>query len=182
MLSAAFLLLVSNGILALRLGDGVQGTFPKPLKDHEEREYVDRWILEEDTDARNVMIEHNLRLVAHIVKKYDNCGLLYDDLISVGTIGLIKAIDTFSIDKSKKISSYLSRCIENEILMYIRSNKKRKDTKWDNFWKKYKLHIGVLIVAYVIFPPIRGIMLLLILIMVIKYFWPDIKEALKRLK
>ena len=64
----------------------------------------------------------------------------------------------------------------------IEEKKKRKDTKWDAFCKKYKLHIGVLIVAYVIFPPIRGIMLLLILIMVIKYFWPDIKEALKRLK
>ena len=75
-------------------------------------------------EAREKLITHNLRLIAHIVKKYDNCGVLKDDLISVGTIGLIKAIDTFNIDKSNKISSYLSRCIENEILMYIRSNKK----------------------------------------------------------
>ena len=80
--------------------------------------------LKKKEEAREKLITHNLRLVAHIVKKYDNCGLLNDDLISVGTIGLIKAIDTFSYEKSTKLSSYLSRCIENEILMYIRSNKK----------------------------------------------------------
>ena len=74
--------------------------------------------------AREKLITHNLRLVAHIVKKYDNCKNLNDDLISVGTIGLIKAIDTFDETKANKLSSYLSRCIENEILMYIRSNKK----------------------------------------------------------
>ena len=79
-------------------------------------------------EAREKLITHNLRLIAHIVKKYDNCGVLKDDLISVGTIGLIKAIDTFNVDKSNKISSYLSRCIENEILMYIRSNKKIMST------------------------------------------------------
>lgn len=74
--------------------------------------------------AKEKLITHNLRLVAHIVKKYDNLGVLTDDLISVGTIGLIKAIDSYSLEKATKLSSYLSRCIENEILMHIRANKK----------------------------------------------------------
>ncbi|MBR5490240.1 MAG: RNA polymerase sporulation sigma factor SigK [Oscillospiraceae bacterium] len=124
MLSAAFLLLVSNGVLALRLGDGVQGTFPKPLKDHEEREYVDKWILEEDTNARNILIEHNLRLVAHIVKKYYSQSSDNDDLISIGTIGLIKGVSSYRPDKNVRLATYCSRCIENEILMHFRSLKK----------------------------------------------------------
>ncbi len=97
------------------------------LTKEDERKYI---LLLKDKDkqkasfAREKLITHNLRLVAHIVKKYDNCKNLNDDLISVGTIGLIKAIDTFDDFKANKLSSYLSRCIENEILMYIRSNKK----------------------------------------------------------
>ena len=106
MLSAAFLLLVSNGVLALRLGDGVQGTFPKPLKDHEEREYIDKWILEEDTNARNILIEHNLRLVAHIVKKYYSQSSDNDDLISIGTIGLIKGVSSYRPDKNVRLATY----------------------------------------------------------------------------
>ena len=77
-----------------------------------------------DRNARNTLIEHNLRLVAHIVKKYGAVSSDQDDLVSIGTIGLIKAIDTFDVDKKIKLSSYASRCIENEILMYFRSQKK----------------------------------------------------------
>ena len=77
-----------------------------------------------DIDSRNKLIEHNLRLVAHIVKKFDNNSSLNDDLISIGTIGLIKGVDTFSPDKGVRITTYCARCIENEILMYFRSNNK----------------------------------------------------------
>lgn len=102
--------------------------YKEKLTDEETIKYLDMLNSENKQYAREKLIIHNLRLVAHIVKKYDNCGLLNDDLISVGTIGLIKAIDSFSIDKYNKLSSYLSRCIENEILMYIRSNKKTLTT------------------------------------------------------
>ena len=78
--------------------------------------------MEGDVDARNKLIEHNLRLVAHIAKKFDSKLVGSDDLISIGTIGLIKGVDTFSLDKGVKITTYCARCIENEILMYFRSN------------------------------------------------------------
>ena len=81
-------------------------------------------MLENDNEARNILIEHNLRLVAHIVKKYDNNKEDLDDLISIGTIGLIKGIDTFSNKNGTRLTTYAARCIENEILMYYRSNKK----------------------------------------------------------
>ena len=97
--------------------------FPEPLNKEEEKILLEN-MFANDKDARSKLIEHNLRLVAHIVKKYENFEHLNEDLISVGTIGLIKAVDSFSKEKSSKLSSYLSRCIENEILMYIRSNKK----------------------------------------------------------
>lgn len=103
----------------------IQG-FPKPLTKEEELEWVDR-LAEGDEKAREVLINHNLRLVAHIVKKYSN-SLEADDLISVGTIGLIKAVDSFKGNKGVLLSTYASRCIENEILMLIRANKKHKDT------------------------------------------------------
>lgn len=77
-----------------------------------------------DEEARNVLIERNLRLVAHVVKKYSNTKVDQDDLISIGTIGLIKGINTFNVDKGSKLSTYVSRCIDNEILMYLRSTKK----------------------------------------------------------
>ena len=96
--------------------------FPKPLTLEEEREYVKK-MNSGDKDARKTLIEHNLRLVAHIVKKYSNAGDA-DDLISVGTIGLIKGIDSFKLDKGSQLSTYCARCIENEILMLIRLNKK----------------------------------------------------------
>ena len=103
----------------------IQG-FPKPLTKEEELVWLDR-LEKGDKEARDVLINHNLRLVAHIVKKYNN-SLEADDLISVGTIGLIKAVDSFNGDKGVLLSTYASRCIENEILMLIRSNKKHKDT------------------------------------------------------
>lgn len=97
--------------------------FPDPLDKDEEQECIRKKLLG-DKDARNKLIEHNLRLVAHIVKKFDNSFVDSDDLISIGTIGLIKGVDTFSNDKGVKITTYCARCIENEILMYFRSNNK----------------------------------------------------------
>ena len=124
MLSAAFLLLVSNAFLSLRLGNGIQGTFPRPLKDAEERDFIDKWLREGDIQARNMLIEHNLRLVAHIVKKYYSQSSDADDLISIGTIGLIKGVSSYRPDKNVRLATYCSRCIENEILMHFRSLKK----------------------------------------------------------
>jgi len=101
--------------------------FPQPLSEEEEAMHLKR-MMEGDQDSRNVLIEHNLRLVAHIVKKFDNTGEDLEDLISIGTIGLIKAIESFSPGKGTKLATYAARCIENEILMYLRSLRKtRKD-------------------------------------------------------
>ena len=100
------------------------GAFPKPLSEKQEREALLR-CQNGDKEARRLLIEHNLRLVAHIIKKYYGKQNEQDDLVSVGTIGLIKAIDTFRPDRNIKLSSYASRCIENEILMYFRAAKKR---------------------------------------------------------
>ena len=97
--------------------------FPDPLTKEDEDKYIKQLRLG-DKEARNKLIEHNLRLVAHIVKKFDNKYVDSDDLISIGTIGLIKGIDTFSQDKGVRITTYCARCIENEILMYFRSNNK----------------------------------------------------------
>ena len=97
--------------------------FPKPLSVKEENECFKR-IEQGDESARNKVIEHNLRLVAHIAKKYNSSGCDQDDLISIGTIGLIKAVSGYSYKKETKFATYASRCIENEILMYFRSLKK----------------------------------------------------------
>ena len=97
--------------------------FPEPLTKEEEEECIKKKLLG-DKKARDMLIEHNLRLVAHIVKKFDNSFVDSDDLISIGTIGLIKGVDTFSNDKGVRITTYCARCIENEILMYFRSNNK----------------------------------------------------------
>ncbi len=99
------------------------GAFPKPLSEKKEREYLLR-LKNGDQTARSVLVEHNLRLVAHIIKKYYGRQNEQDDLVSIGTIGLIKAIDTFDPDKKIRLSSYASRCIENEILMHFRAAKK----------------------------------------------------------
>ncbi len=101
--------------------------FPPPLSNEEEDLYVDK-MLNGDKEARSKLIEHNLRLVAHIVKKFDNKTTDTDDLISIGTIGLIKGIDTYKKTPKVKITTYAARCIQNEILMFYRSNKKNKMT------------------------------------------------------
>ncbi len=99
-------------------------SFPDPLSKEEEDLYVEKANLG-DKEARSKLIEHNLRLVAHIVKKYDNTKEDTDDLISIGTIGLIKGVDSYSKKKNTRLTTYAARCIENEILMYFRNNKKR---------------------------------------------------------
>ena len=99
------------------------GSFPKPLSQKEERHYLEQ-MKNGDNEAKNKLIEHNLRLVAHIIKKYYGTKCEQDDLVSIGTIGLIKAINTFDPDKKIRLSSYASRCIENEILMHLRAVKK----------------------------------------------------------
>ncbi|ULO06286.1 RNA polymerase sporulation sigma factor SigK [Paenibacillus sp. 19GGS1-52] len=101
--------------------------FPQPLTEQEESKYLGM-MAEGDAKARNLLIEHNLRLVAHIVKKFDNTGEDMEDLISIGTIGLIKAIESYRPNKGTKLATFAARCIENEILMHLRSLKKtRKD-------------------------------------------------------
>jgi RNA polymerase sporulation-specific sigma factor len=112
--------------LALLVSYVKNNSFPQPLSEEEERECLEK-ILKGDKNARRKLIEHNLRLVAHVVKKYDNANIDNDDLISIGTVGLIKAIDTFDIEKGIKLATYAARCIENEVLMQIRANKKSKD-------------------------------------------------------
>ncbi len=99
------------------------GAFPRPLTAAEEDAYVKKWELG-DEEARNILIEHNMRLVAHVVKKYQSSGMENDDLISIGTIGLIKAVNTYNSGKKIRIATYAARCIENEVLMVLRANKK----------------------------------------------------------
>lgn len=98
--------------------------FPKPLSAAEERRCIER-LEQGDGEARDTLIEHNLRLVAHIAKKYASSGGEMDDYISIGTIGLIKGVDTFDRSKGSQLVTYISRCIENEVLMFLRSEKKR---------------------------------------------------------
>ena len=97
--------------------------FPEPLTAQEEKIYLEQ-LKSGDEEARNILIERNLRLVAHVVKKYANTKVEQDDLISIGTIGLIKGINSFNVENGSKLSTYVSRCIDNEILMYLRSTKK----------------------------------------------------------
>jgi RNA polymerase sporulation-specific sigma factor len=122
MISAA-LLLVHTLCFPLRLGNN--SSFPRPLGAEEEREYLAR-AAQGDLEARNKLVEHNLRLVSHILKKYYVPPADQDDLISIGTIGLIKGITTFRPDKNVRLATYASRCIENEVLMYFRSQRKRQ--------------------------------------------------------
>ena len=122
MLSALVYLLSNSLFFTLRLSGG-GGSFPKPLKPEEEKVYLER-LSQGDMEARNVLIERNLRLVAHIVKKYYAQSGDQEDLISIGTIGLIKGISTFKPDRNVRLATYASRCIENEILMYFRSQRK----------------------------------------------------------
>lgn len=122
MLSSALMLMMSSAFLMLRLSPS--GSFPKPLTADEEREALTAW-RSGDASARDRLIEHNLRLVAHITKKYYAQCDDTDDLISIGTIGLIKAINTFNPEKNVRLATYASRCIENEILMYLRSMRRK---------------------------------------------------------
>lgn len=98
------------------------GSFPQPLSEEEEKHYLQLY-QQGDVEAKNVLIERNLRLVAHIVKKYAGCGHDSDDLLSIGTIGLIKGISTYDCNKKTKLSTYAARCIHNEILMVLRGSK-----------------------------------------------------------
>ena len=117
---------------------GGSDVLPPPLPREEEAQLLER--LETDESARQILIEHNLRLVVYIAKRFDNTGINIEDLISIGTIGLIKAINTFRLDKNIKLATYASRCIENEILMYLRKNSNTRtevsfdeplNTDWD---------------------------------------------------
>ena len=123
MLSIALYLLTHAMLLSLHLSGG---SFPRPLSAQEEKKYVER-MLAGDIEARNVLVEHNLRLVAHISGKFRSSGLESDDLISIGTIGLIKAVQTFSPVPGAALATYAAKCIENEILMVLRAGKKRRN-------------------------------------------------------
>lgn len=118
------------GIFAMRQGDihyiGGTEVLPPPLPADKEYEMIQSLAIEDDSNARATLIEHNLRLVVYIAKKFDNTGVGVEDLISIGTIGLIKSVNTYNPDKNIKLATYASRCIENEILMYLRRNNKTK--------------------------------------------------------
>ena len=123
MLSAALLLFANTLLFSLRLSGG--GSFPKPLSAAEEREWLDRYA-QGDPKARNVLIERNLRLVAHIIKKYYTQNGDQEDLISIGTIGLIKGISSFDASKGARLATYAARCIENAIL----SQRNNRRLRW----------------------------------------------------
>lgn len=122
MLSTVVLLLKGSLFVSLHLA-GNSGSFPRPLSAAEEQECLEQFA-QGDIQARNKLVEHNMRLVAHIIKKYYNPSVDQDDLISIGTIGLIKGISSYRADKNVRLATYAARCIENEILMFFRSQKK----------------------------------------------------------
>ena len=119
-----------KNVLFAKKGDihyiGGTEVLPPPLDAKSEQEVIEKLATEEDSQARTTLIERNLRLVVYIAKKFDNTGVGVEDLISIGTIGLIKSINTFNPQKNIKLATYASRCIENEILMYLRRNSKTK--------------------------------------------------------
>lgn len=122
MISAAVWLMLSSILYSLRLSGG-SGSFPKPLSAKEEAHYL-KLASEGDIQARNILVERNLRLVAHIMKKYYTQTADQEDLISIGTIGLIKGISSFDASKGARLATYAARCVENEILMYFRAQRK----------------------------------------------------------
>ena len=122
MLSTSFMLLLSSAMMMLRLGENAS-SFPRPLKAEEEQDCIRRMI-EGDPEARNTLIEHNLRLVMHIIKKYYTASADAEDLVSIGTIGLIKGVSTYRPERGVRLATYASRCIENEILMHFRGQRK----------------------------------------------------------
>ncbi|MDK2820128.1 MAG: polymerase sporulation-specific sigma factor [Clostridia bacterium] len=111
--------------ISLLLSYITNNAFPQPLSEKEEKKYL-KLLQKGDPKARDILIEHNLRLVAHITKKFENTGEDNEDLISIGTVGLIKAINTYNSDKKTKLATYAARCIENEILMHLRAMKKNR--------------------------------------------------------
>ncbi len=119
-----------NSLFMMKQGDihyiGGTEVLPPPLEPDKEYEMIQSLTSENDADAKAVLIEHNLRLVVYIAKKFDNTGVGVEDLISIGTIGLIKSVNTYNPGKNIKLATYASRCIENEILMYLRRNNKTK--------------------------------------------------------
>lgn len=119
-----------KGLFLMKQGDihyiGGTEVLPPPLPADKEYEMIQSLTTEDDANAKSVLIEHNLRLVVYIAKKFDNTGVGVEDLISIGTIGLIKSVNTYNPDKNIKLATYASRCIENEILMYLRRNNKTK--------------------------------------------------------
>ncbi len=119
-MTAVLWLMLSSLLCSLQLQTG---SFPKPLTAAEEREYLER-SARGDLEARNILIERNLRLVAHVMKKYYAADSDQEDLISIGTIGLIKAVSTFDASKGARLATYAARCVENEILMYFRAQRK----------------------------------------------------------
>ncbi|MBR0354303.1 MAG: sigma-70 family RNA polymerase sigma factor [Oscillospiraceae bacterium] len=123
MIETALYLLMHSLFLFLRIAPG--GSFPRPLSREEEKACLDRWAAG-DLEARNTLIEHNLRLVSHILKKYYAQADDMEDLLSIGTIGLIKGVDSYRADRGVRLSSYCSRCVENEVLMYFRSRRKNQ--------------------------------------------------------
>ena len=128
MVETAMLLLMNGILLMLRVSPA--DSFPRPLSKEKEREYLERWE-QGDIEARNLLVEHNLRLVSHILKKYYTQSEDNDDLISIGTIGLIKGINTYRADKGVRLATYVSRCIENAILS--------QQNKWRLRWKTMNL-------------------------------------------
>ena len=122
LLLSGFIQFLQTAIFTVGYISGTQ-LFPEPLSSEEEQKYLER-LKNGDDEARNILIEKNLRLVAHVCKKYSTANVDQDDLISIGTIGLIKGINSFNVDKGARLSTYVSRCIDNEILMYFRSTKK----------------------------------------------------------
>lgn len=112
---------INNNIFYL----GSTDILPPPLPKHKEESYIKKF-QEGDLNARNKLIEHNLRLVVFLAKKYDNTAYDLEDLVSIGTIGLIKGVTTYKLDKNIKLATYASRCIDNEILMFLRKNKRKK--------------------------------------------------------
>lgn len=125
MLGISLAMLIGSALLMLRLSPG--GSFPSPLSQEEEKKYLTQW-QNGDISSRNVLVEHNLRLVAHIIKKYYTQTNDIEDLISIGTIGLIKGINTYKPDKGIRLATYASRCIENAIL----SQRNNQRLRWRN--------------------------------------------------
>lgn len=121
---SSLLAIIAENMLYILLHIGSNGSFPKPLSASAEKDALEK-MAQGDKKARELLIEHNLRLVAHIIKKYYSAYSDQEDLISIGTIGLIKGIDSFDMNKGIRLATYASRCVENEVLMYMRNKKKQ---------------------------------------------------------